>query len=145
MKSLQNKMTLRSAVKNDWIHWANMQKISNIVYFNLSGYRFRMLHLNIKVGEELPDISSMGRSDEVVMSKVFQSCEGFWGCLFLGGSCWAIAQTGSATQIPKADFLIATSNRNAYRVSYCTIQTTWIDGFFRGAFQILQAFLFAAA
>ena len=29
-----------------------------------------MLHLNIIFGEELPDISSMGRSDEVVMSKV---------------------------------------------------------------------------
>jgi len=47
-----------------------MQKISNIVYFNLSGYRFRMLHLNIKNRGETSWISSMGRSDEVVMSKV---------------------------------------------------------------------------
>ena len=100
-----------------------------------------MLHLNIKIGEELPDINY----GMVGWGRYVQSCEGFWGCLFLGGSCWAIAQTGSATQIPKADFLIATSNRNAYWVSYRTIQNTWIDGFFRGAFQILQAFLFAAA
>ena len=115
-----------------------------MAHFNLSGckmYKFPKLHLNIKVGEELPDI----QYGKVGWGRYVQSCEGFWGCLFLGGSFWAIAQTGSSTQIPKADFLIATSNRNAYWVSYCTIQTTWIDFFFRGAFQILQAFLFAAA
>lgn len=128
-------MSWRSAVKNDWIHWANMQKISNIVYFNLSGYRFRMLHQ--KSGRNFLDI----KYGKVGWGRYVQSCEGFWGCFFLGGSCWAIAQTGSSTQISKADSdHLQSLNQTAMITEWATVPFNQPEStFFRGAFQILQA------